>query len=67
MENADFNLPEGLIIRKVRSHWLTQRPNASSYMVAGISLMILLVTNLLFSVFTYFPLETRELIELVKA
>lgn len=48
MENADFNLPEGLLIRKVRSHWLTQKPDARAYIVAAISLMLLLATNLLF-------------------
>ena len=48
MENADFNLPEGLLIRKVRAHWLTQKPNANAYAVAAISLILLLVANFLF-------------------
>lgn len=48
MENADFNLPEGLLIKKVRSHWLTDKPNTNSYMVAASSLIILLVVNFFF-------------------
>lgn len=48
MENADFNLPEGLLIRKVRAHWLTQKPNANAYTVAAISLILLLIANFLF-------------------
>jgi rhomboid protease GluP len=48
MENADFNLPEGLLIRKVRSHWLTQKPNSKAYMVAALSLMLLLAVNFVF-------------------
>ena len=48
MENADFNLPEGLIIRKVRGHWLTQNPNPHASIVAALSLMVLLIVNFLY-------------------
>ncbi len=48
MENADFNLPEGQLIRKVRGHWLTQTPNPNAWTVAAVSLMVLLVANLFY-------------------
>lgn len=48
MENADFNLPEGLLIQKVRAHWLTQQPRAGAWMVSALSLMLLLVINFLY-------------------
>ncbi len=48
MENADFNLPEGLLIRKVRGHWLTQNPNPRASLVAALSLMVLLIANFLY-------------------
>jgi rhomboid protease GluP len=48
MENADFNLPEGLLIRKVRGNWLTQKPNAQAWTVAGLSIIVLLIANFLF-------------------
>ncbi len=48
MEVADFNLPEGSLIRKVRAHWLTQKPDANAYVVAAGSLIIMLVASFLF-------------------
>lgn len=48
MDNADFNLPEGSLIRKVRANWLTQNPDKNAFVVSFISLMTLLIANLLF-------------------
>ncbi|MGZ3726568.1 MAG: rhomboid family intramembrane serine protease [Pseudobdellovibrio sp.] len=48
METADFNLPEGLLIRKVRAHWLTKNPDTNSYYMAAASLILLLVCNFLY-------------------
>lgn len=48
MENADFNLPEGLLIRKVRSHWLTQKLNPLAYAVTATFLMLLVMANIFF-------------------
>lgn len=48
MENADFNLPEGSLIRKVRANWLTQKPHAAAFGVAVASVTALLITNFFF-------------------
>lgn len=48
MENADFNLPEGLIVKKVRAHWLTEKPNSNSYFVAAFSVIIFLAVSLMY-------------------
>ncbi len=48
MESADFNLPEGLIIRKVRANWLTQKPNPLAFAIAAASVIVLLISNFLF-------------------
>lgn len=48
MENADFNLPEGLLIRKVRGNWLTLKPHPQAWTVAAVSLFALLIANFLF-------------------
>jgi len=45
METADFNLPEGLLIRKVRANWLTQKPDSHAYFVAATSVIILFLSN----------------------
>lgn len=45
MDNADFNLPEGTVIPKVRANWLTQKPHGSSFGVATAFLMLLLISN----------------------
>jgi rhomboid protease GluP len=48
METADFNLPEGQFIRKVRSHWLTRKPDSGAYAVAAGALFLLLSASFLF-------------------
>lgn len=48
MDQADFNLPEGFLIRKVRANWLTQKPHAGAFAVAAVSVAVLLIANFLF-------------------
>lgn len=48
METADFNIPEGTLIKKVRSNWLTQKPHKRAFSIAAASMITLIVANFLF-------------------
>lgn len=48
MKNEDFNLPKGLLIKKVRGHWLTQKLNPLAAFVTLSSLVLLIIANFLF-------------------
>lgn len=48
MDSADFNIPEGSLIRKVRANWLTKKPSGAAFGVAAASIIVLFLVNFFF-------------------